>query len=310
MAFDPADYRNEIILAGGDFTVELFSQGVSPSGIWERIHLDRPDIVQSIAEAFFDAGATVLVTNTDRVNSLIFAEALESGNITSEEIAALNREWVAAFRLAADKVSNPKRMVFGAIGPVGSLLVLNEVDENALIATYRLQAEALAAGGVDAILCRSFTEVQALSAAVKGAKEGADLPVVGSMRFDCGPDYTETTMGVTVPQACQAMLEAGVCMVGCDRGEFPDGAVAVVKLFRESCDFPIWVEINAGQAELEEDRSIYPESPKTYGERFKPIAEAGATMLCGGYGASVEHIAELARVRENYLKRAKRQRMT
>ncbi|MCG8409464.1 MAG: homocysteine S-methyltransferase family protein [Phycisphaerales bacterium] len=305
VVFDPADYRNEIVLGGGDWAVELSARGVLQTGLWERTYVDQPDIVREISSAFLDAGAAVLVTNTDRVNDVALAKSLESGDIAPEDISAINRAASAAFRSAADGFSGPTPSVFGTIGPVEPLMTLNEIKESVLLAAYRTQSEALAAGGADAIVCRSFTELEALLVAVQGAKEGSGLPVVGSMTFDCGPEYTETTMGVTVPQACQALTKAGVSMVGCDRGEYPDGTVSIVTLFRASCDLPIWVEINAGQAELEEERSVYAETPKAYSERFKPIAEAGATMIIGGYGASVEHIVEMARVRERYLKKAK-----
>ncbi|MFQ5430599.1 MAG: homocysteine S-methyltransferase family protein, partial [Phycisphaerae bacterium] len=180
-----------------------------------------------------------------------------------------------------------------------------EIDEETLSRAYRRQAAALAEGGVDGILCRSFTELDALRIALEAAKAATNLPLIGSMVFDSGPDFTETVMHVTVPQAAAAIREAGASMVGCDHAEHPDAAADVVGMLRAACDLPVWVEINAGRAELSEDRRVYPETPKAYGERLPALAQAGATIIGGGRGATRDHIAAMRQARDRFLRRRK-----
>jgi methionine synthase I (cobalamin-dependent) len=123
------------------------------------------------------------------------------------------------------------------------------------------------------------------------------LPVIGSMTFDSGPEQVETALGTTVPQACAEMAEAGAAVVGCDCGDSPDSAPAVVSLIRQSCDLPIWVKVDAGQPELVEGRVVYPETPQEFAGRLKPLAQQGANFVGGCCGASAGHIAALAAIR-------------
>jgi len=298
MAFDITHYRNTLVVTDGDWRSELFLRGWKGTSDLERANLSKPDIVRDVAEAFLDAGAKVLVTSTAGANVLSLAERLDAKDMTENEILAMNREGAAICRAAASEYPAKDLLVFGAMGPTEQLLMLNEIEDATLHDAYETQAGALAAGGVDAILCRSFTEIQALSIAVKAATSATGLPVVGSMTFDCGPEQTETTLGVTIPQACAEMVDAGASVVGCDCGENPDAAQAVVTLMRQSCGLPIWVKINAGVPQLVEGRVAYPETPDEFTRRLAPLAQAGANFVGGCHGASVDHIAAMAASRK------------
>ncbi len=306
MPFDPASYRHETILAGSQFHTALCGLGLdaplSASG-WTS---EQVETIRAMAEAYLAAGARVLVTFTDDANAVAMADAIEAGEVATEMLATVNRDAAALCRTAIETHGEADCWVSGAMGPVEPLLRLDEIGSEVLSDAYRTQATALAQGGADAILCRSFVEIEALVVAVTAAREASGLPVVGSMTFDCGPESSETTMGVTVPQACQSLVEAGAAMVGCDRARQPDGAAALVSLMRQSCDLPIWVEVNAGLPELDEQRLVYPETPIAFGERFEALAEAGALILGGGHGATPAHIEEMAKARQRYLKRSKR----
>jgi 5-methyltetrahydrofolate--homocysteine methyltransferase len=304
--FDPASYRNEIILAGSEFRTTLCGLGMDAAPPATGLSPQQVETIRAVADAYLTAGARGLVTFTDDANAIAMAEAIEAGETAVEVLATVNREAAASCRVAIESHGAAGCWVLGAIGPVEPLLTLGEIDPAALSDAYRTQAAALAQGGVDGILCRSFVEIEALVVAVTAAREASGLPVVASMTFDCGPESSETTMGVTVPQACQSLVEAGAAMVGCDRGRQPDGVSALVSLMRESCGLPIWVEVNAGLPELDDQRLVYPETPNAFGERFTSLAEAGASIIGGGHGVTPAHIAELARVRERWVKRSKR----
>ena len=302
MAFNLADYGQSIKLAGGDFLAEFVARGGRRGSFPEDGHLNQPDIIRETAEAFVDAGAEILVTMTDAANTAASAAAIESSELTVERLHAVNREAARLCRAAFADLPDRVGVVFGAIGPCERLLSLGEIEEVELRDAYRTQAQALAEGGVDAILCRCFVELDALRAAVEAAAESTGLPIIAGMTFDCGPDYTETTMGVTVPQACEVLAGLGAAMVGCDRGEYPDTTAATVALMRASSDLPIWVEINAGRPELLEGSIVYPEPPADFGRRLGPLAAAGANIIGGGLGASADHIGQLARARAQFLR--------
>lgn len=305
MPFDPASYRNEIFLAGSEFRTALCGRGMDDAISALGFSAAQAGSLRAMADAYLAAGARVLVTFTDQANAVAMADVPDA---VAETLAAVNRDAAALCRAAIRTHGEPDCWVLGAIGPVEPLLTLDEIDPAALADAYRTQVAVLAQAGVDGILCRSFVEIEALVVAVTAAREAAGLPVVASMTFDSGPESSETTMGVTVPQACQSVVEAGAAMVGCDRGRQPDGASALVSLMRESCDLPIWVEVNAGLPELDDQRLVFPESPSEFGQRFEALAEAGAMIIGGGRGVTPDHVAEMEKVRKRRLARSKRGR--
>ncbi len=314
MTFSPRDYRSKLLIAGGDFLGELRLRGWSTSDPIERANLTQSEIVCDAAEAFLDAGAELLVTITHGANAaatwkspngkapnikpidkpeISASEAMEA----VAEFAEINRRGAEIFREAVSDFPVGGRYVLGGIGPVERLLMLGEIEEQALFDAYAAQAQSLASGGVDGILCQSFTELESLLVAVRAATTTTNLPVIGAMTFDSGADRTETTLGVTPPQACEALAEAGAAGLGCDGGECSDGVVGAVTLMRASGDSPIWASISPGLPELVDGEIVYPESPEDFASRLPVLLEAGASFVGGGRGGSSEHIAALAQVR-------------
>jgi len=306
VTFVADDYRSSILIAVGDISAEFPDKDRLAPGLSEQANVRVPDIVREIAGRFLDGGADILVTLTDGANAVGMSEPLESGDLTLEQVLAMNRQGAELCREAVIARQGSSAFVFGAIGPVEPLLVLNEISEQALLDAYTAQAEALVAGGADAVLCRSFTEIRMLRLAVEAARKVVNVPVIGSMAFDSGADYTETVMGVSVPSACAELLDAGVATVGCDRSAFPDTTVSVVSLLRDSCDLPIWAEVNAGQPEFGGPLPIYPETPAQFAARLEPLADAGARFIGGGRGATAAHITAFAAARDHYLKKTQR----
>ena len=271
------------------------ARGWNRPNFCEAANIERPDCVRDIGEAFLDAGAEILVTNTDAANAMALAQRPELKDLTPERLAEICRRGAEIFRRSVNDFPSKDRYVFGAIGQVQQLVMLGEVSENDLADAYQNQAKSLADGGVDAILCRSFCELAALQTAVRAA-HATGLPVIATMAFDCGPDQTETTLGVSVPQMCEALSSEGVAALGCDGGESPDSAARVVALLRKSTpDLPIWAAVSAGHPQLLDGRAVYTETPDAFAARAKALAAAGANFIGGRRGATPAHIAALAK---------------
>ena len=294
MSFNPADYRNRLLIGDGDWRAELRMRGWERSAPWEQAISRRPDIVRDVAGAFLDAGANVLVTPTVRADVNAPACSPASAGAGEPDAATIHREGTAILRAAISDHGAPGALLFGAMGPTLALLMLKETTEIELRKRYAVQAQALAAGGVDAILCQGFSEIRALSVAVDAAREASGLPVIAGLVFGFGSEQSETSLGVTIPQACAELAEAGAAAIGADDAGEPDNAPALVKRLRRSTDLPTWVRMSAGTPHLVEGDLEYPEKPEEFGGRLGALAEAGANYVAGGRGATVAHIAALA----------------
>ena len=148
--------------------------GAQYEGCNEYLNLTRPDVIQSIHAAYFEAGADLVSTNTFGCAPYVLAEyglAERAYEIT-----------LAAGRLAREAAG--RRFVIGAMGPsTRSISVTRNVTFDEVRAAYALQAAALIAGGVDALLLETAQDTLNVKAAALGVRAamreaGVELPLM------------------------------------------------------------------------------------------------------------------------------------
>src|SRR5579862_5360189 len=142
------------------------------------LNISQPEIVRSVHEAYFAAGADITTTNTFTATSIAQADyGLE------DAVYELN---VAGARLALE-VAGPDRFVAGSVGPLNITLSLSARVEEPGYRThtfdqardaYAEQIRGLADGGVDLLLIETIFDTLNAKAAIVAAREVApDLPL-------------------------------------------------------------------------------------------------------------------------------------
>jgi len=223
MGINVADYRDTVVVSDGAWGTLLDARGVSPGACREEWNISHPDVVESVAADYVRAGSQIILTNTFTGNRFALAK-----HGLGERAAELSE---AGARISK-KAAGTKAKVFGSIGPSGRMVLMEEVSEDELYEAFREQAVALAAGGADAIVCETMTELAEILVAIRAVKENTNLPVVASMTFDSGPDQTRTVMGVSARQAAVKLTEAGADIIGGCCGTNPD----FIRAIREVVD--------------------------------------------------------------------------
>jgi 5-methyltetrahydrofolate--homocysteine methyltransferase len=180
--------RERILVLDGAWGVLLQSRGLSEADFrGERfaehprellndpdlLNLTRPDIVRSVHEAYFDAGADIATTNTFTATSIAQADyGLE------DAVYELN---LAGARLARE-AAGADRLVAGSVGPLNVTLSLSPRVEDPgyrthtfdqARASYAEQIRALAEGGVDLLLLETIFDTLNAKAAIAAAREVA-----------------------------------------------------------------------------------------------------------------------------------------
>ena len=176
-----ADYR------GG------FDLGRDQKGNNDLLNLTRPDVIETSATAFAEAGADMLATNSFNAN------AISQADFAAEHLVGdINREAARIVREVADDYAardGRPRWVAGAIGPTNKTLSLSpnvndpgyrEVDFDTVKGVYREQVDALVEGGADFILVETIFDTLNAKAAIMAALEaeqalGRELPLMISM---------------------------------------------------------------------------------------------------------------------------------
>jgi methionine synthase I (cobalamin-dependent) len=273
------------VLTDGAWGTELQSRGLEAGEIADFWNLSHPDRVEQVAGAYVAAGSKVVLTNTFRANRIALAAHPEV-----ERITEVNRAGVEVSRRAAGDDAR----VFASIGPCGKLLMMGEVDEAALRAAFTEQAQALAAGGADALVIETMSDLAEAGIAVEAAK-ATGLPVVVCMVFDSGKNRDRTMMGVTPTQAAEELTRIGADAIGANCGTGIEDYVPVCASLAAATPLPIWIKPNAGLPELEDGKVVYRTSPAEFAKNVPKLLEAGARFVGGCCGTSPRFIEAMRR---------------
>ena len=272
------------VITDGAWGTQLQARGLAIGEFPDAWNLTQPERVGEVARAYVEAGSHAILTNTFGANRLRLAEAG-----LADQAVEINRRGVEISKRAA----GTRAKVFASIGPSGKMLMSDEVTADDLRAAFEEQARALAAGGADALVVETMSDLEEATIAVSAAR-ASGLPVVASMVFDSGRDQDRTMMGLTPEQVAQGLDAAGADVIGSNCGQGIAGFVNICRRLRAATDKPIWIKANAGLPELVDGRAVYRVTPGEFAKHVPALVEAGASFIGGCCGTSPEFIREIA----------------
>ncbi len=251
----------------------------------EEATLRFPDRMAGVYQAYLDAGADVLSTNTF------------GGNLIRLERAGLVDKSEAINRGAAEQaraVAGTDAWVAGDIGQSGDFLEpLGDVTEERMTEAFRVQAEQLAAGGVDFFLCETFSDILEVQIAIQAASS-TGLPVFATMTYDIN---LHTMMGVAPADGMRACEEAGAAVVGCNCGNGPEEMTQVLdQMLAAGPRRPLMAQSNAGVPELIDGRVCYLYPPEKMVEFARQWIDDGLSVIgscCGSTNQTTHLLREM-----------------
>jgi len=283
----------EVRILDGAWGTELQRRGL-PAGaspeLWNR---ENPGAVESVARGYVEAGSEIILTNTFGANRYVLARYN-----AAERTKELAEAGVAISRNAAGTAVQ----VFASAGPTGSIVMMGDVDQDAVVETYAETAVALARGGADAIVLETFNELAELSLAFRGVKDGCDLPIVVSMSFAAGPDGTATIMGNRPEDLARMAEDCGADAVGANCGIGPDTYVKVARRLASATTLPVWIKPNAGSPQIGPNgMTQFPIGPQEFASYAPQLVESGARFVGGCCGTTPDHVRAIVAILRNTL---------
>jgi 5-methyltetrahydrofolate--homocysteine methyltransferase len=285
--------RRRVLLGDGAMGTQLQQAGLPPGGCGEAWNLDAPDRILAIQRAYVEAGSDCLITNTFGA-SRIMLDRHDEG----ERAREINR---AAAGIARQAFGGREGYVLGDIGPFGGLMEpYGDIPVELVEQAFAEQAEALVAGGIDAIIVETQTSLDELGIAIRAAKAAKAPCIIGSMAFDRMREGEEvrTMMGTSPEQAAGFMAEAGCDVLGLNCGTGVDMRVAAdtARRYRSVCGLPIMAQPNAGLPVLENLKVIYKETPDEMADGLPALLDAGVRIIGGCCGSTPAHIRKFREI--------------
>jgi 5-methyltetrahydrofolate--homocysteine methyltransferase len=275
--------------------------GPQLEGCNENLNLTRPDVIRAIHEAYLDAGADCISTNTFGCAPYVLAEYGLADHCRDITLAAAR-----IAREAADSRSTLERprFVLGAMGPgTRTITVTGGVTFDEVLDAYYRQARALIEGGVDALLletCQDTLNVKAAAIGVKRAmtEAGRALPLMVSGTIE--PMGTMLAgQGVDALYASLEHLDLFAVGLNCATG--PEFMTDHLRSLGEIATCFVTVYPNAG---LPDDRGRYEETPESLALKTRRFVEEGWVNAIGGCcGTTPAHISALSRLAEGHAPR-------
>jgi len=288
--------KSDVLVLDGAMGTMLFQAGLTPGACPELWNVERPEVLQSVHRAYFEAGSDLVETNSFGATRLkLKAFGLEDRcRELNEKAASLARS-----------VCPSGRYVAGSIGPTGHLPdtfePLGDTPTDLFYESFREQALALAAGGVDLFAIETMMIPDEAVLAIKAAKDAAGLPVICSMTFqyNAAKGVDRTMWGTSPADAALRLVEAGADIVGCNCGDGGPGRVpAILTEMRTATPAFLVAYPNAGIPKIVGDKTVYDLTPEAMAAAFPAIVAAGARIVgacCGSTPAHIEAIATFVR---------------
>lgn len=275
------------VLTADGATGTMLQQAGLPAGYSpERWNLENPDAIRKLHRDYLEAGAEVILTNTFGGSRIKLERDRLSGQASQINHTAA---------LLAREAAGSERFVLGDIGPSGQLMQpYGALSYAEAVEAFAEQAAGLAAGGVDAILIETMSDLNEARAAVEGARSVTALPILVTMSFDT---KGRTMMGVKPSQAVKELWGLGLAAVGANCGRTLSETLTAIQQMRETLpEAVLMAKPNAGLPRLEGGHSVYDVSPETMAEYALKFADEGVKVFGGCCGSNPSHIRAIAGV--------------
>ena len=281
--------EKRLLVADGAWGTLLQAHGLRAGSCPEIWNVEEPDKVRSIAAAYSEAGADLVLTNTFGGSTL----ALKRHGLAdrTEELNA------AGARLSLEGA--PGKLVAASVGPTGEFLPpMGEITEAEMRAAFAAQIRAVLKAGVRILCIETMSAVQEAVCAVLAAREvsaelSVPVEVMATMTFTQTPKGYRTFMGVDCRIAVEKLTEAGADVLGSNCGNGIEQMVPIALEFRRYSDKPILIQANAGLPQIEKGVTVFRQSPEHMARWVPGLVEAGASIVGGCCGTTPEHIRQI-----------------
>lgn len=252
------------------------------------LSLTRPDVIADIHRLYLEAGADIIATNT-----------FSSQRISQADYHLENEAYEIAFegariaRQVADQFSTEEkpRFVAGSMGPTNKTCSMSpdvsdpakrELTYDELLAAYEEQADALIAGGVDALLIETIFDTLNAKVAIDAAtrvmtRRGVELPIMISVTVS---DLAGRTLsGQTLDAFLASISTYKIFSVGLNCSF---GATQMKPFLRELAKrAPYYISAypNAG---LPNSMGLYDETAETMAPKMGELVDEGLVNIIGG----------------------------
>jgi len=277
--------RERLVIYDGGMGTMLFAAGLLDGESPEPWNWEKPEVVNAVYRAYYDAGSDVVQTNTFGGTPIKLSER-------DLQDRTYDANFLAAKALKA--ICPEGRYTAGDVGPIGKFMKpMGEYTREEFDASFEAQIRGMVDGGVDLISIETMYSLEEALCALRAAKKQSSLPVSVCMTFDRNPRGFFTLMGETVPHCLEVLKENGADIVGSNCSHGSPVFIELARILRDRTDLPVIVQPNRGKPILEKETMAYKQTVEEFVADARAIAALGVNVFGGCCGTTPEFIAGL-----------------
>jgi 5-methyltetrahydrofolate--homocysteine methyltransferase len=279
--------KERLVLYDGGMGTMLFAAGLLDGDSPEVWNWEKPDTVDTVYRAYYEAGSDIVQTNTFGGTPIKLSERdLQDRTYEANVLAAR----------AVRAICPEGRYAAGDVGPTGKFMKpMGEYTREEFDASFEAQIRGLVEGGVDLISIETMYSLEEALCALRAAKKVSSLPVSVCMTFDRNPRGFFTLMGETVPHCLKVLKEHGADVVGSNCSHGSPVFIELARILRDHTDLPVIVQPNRGKPMLQKESMVYKQTVEEFVTDARVIAALGVNVFGGCCGTTPEFIAGLRR---------------
>ena len=277
--------KDSILVADGAMG-SMLHEAVGAQRCFDELNTTEPEAVFRVHQAYIEAGAQIIETNTFGANRFKLAP-LGLG----DEVQRLNSRGVKIAREARESAAR-EVLIAGSIGPLGLGVQARHPDDKEILDVFYEQALALEERGVDFYILETFSYIEEVLLAVDAIRSFSGLPIVAQLTYS----EEGTTHGDIRPSDAAAQLKnKNVQVIGSNCTLGPQALLRILQELAAVDDIRVSGMPNAGFPKREGDRIVYPKSSPEYFAQFaREAAALGVCILGGCCGTTPAHIRAMA----------------
>jgi len=277
--------KDAILIADGAMG-SMLHESVGPQRCFDELNTTEPEAVFRVHQAYIEAGAQIIETNTFGANRFKLAPLG-----LAEEVQRLNSRGVKIAREARESAAR-EVLIAGSIGPLGLGVQSRHPSDDEILDVFHEQALALEERGVDFYILETFSYIEELLLAIDAIRSFSGLPIVAELTYS----EEGTTYGDVRPAAAAMQLKnKNVQVIGANCTLGPQALLPILQELAAVDDVRVSGMPNAGLPKREGDRIVYPKSSPEYFALFaREAAALGVRILGGCCGTTPAHIHAMA----------------
>ena len=277
--------KDSILVADGAMG-SLLHESVGAVRCFDELNTLEPEAVFRVHQAYIEAGAQMIETNTFGANRFKLAP-LGLG----DEVQRLNGRGVKIAREARESAAR-EVLIAGSIGPLGIGVQARHPEPEQILSVFREQALALEERGVDLFVLETFSYIEEVLLAIEAIRSFSSLPIVAQLTYS----EEGTTYGDISPLlAASTLKDKGVQAIGANCTLGPQSLLPILAELTNAGAAAVSGMPNAGFPKREGDRIVYPKSSPAYFAEFaREAAALGVRILGGCCGTTPAHLRAMA----------------